>query len=121
MGMINFYEGTEATQHYIGKLSSTLSQTYDLSRASAPIGDGEALSCTLLDVEPGTKIKLFNSASPSQGEGYTEITVRAFVGEKFVNRAEIVRVLFFLGGWEKLGRWAILFCQVRPTFTLHVE
>ena len=42
------------------------------------------MSCTLLDVEPGTKIKLFNSASPSQGEGYTEITVRAFVENRCV-------------------------------------
>ena len=84
MGMINFYEGAEATQHYIGKLSSTLSQTYDLSRAGAPIGDGEALSCTLLEVEPGTKIKLFNSASPSQGEGCTEITIKAFVENRCV-------------------------------------
>jgi len=84
MGMINFYEGAEATHHYIGKLPSTLSQTYDLSRAGAPIGDGEALSCTLIEVEPGTKIKLFTPASPSQDEGCTEITVRAFVENRCV-------------------------------------
>lgn len=84
MGIIRFYEGAEATQHYIGKLSSDLSQTYDLSSASAPIPDGEALSCTLLEVQPGTKIKLFNSPTPSQDEGYTEIIVRSYVEDKCV-------------------------------------
>jgi len=84
MGIIRFYEGAEATQHYIGKLSSDLSQTYDLSSVSAPIPNGEALSCTLLEVQPGTKIKLFNSPTPSQDEGYTEIIVRAYVEDKCV-------------------------------------
>ena len=82
MGVIRFYEGTEATQHYIGKLSSDLSKTYDLSLISAPIPNEEALSCTLIDVQPGTKIKLFNS--PSQDEGYTEIIVRSYVENKCV-------------------------------------
>lgn len=106
MGMINFYEGTEATQHYIGKLSSELSQTYNLSLASSPIGDGEALSCTLLDVQPGTKIKLFNSSSPSQGEGYTQITVRAYVENRCVPYFDVdssdteVEVLIHKGNGE---------------------
>ena len=84
MGTIRFYEGAAATQHYIGKLSSDLTRTYDLSLVSAPIGDGEALSCTLLEVQPGTKIKLFNSATPNPDEGYTEITVRSYVEDKCV-------------------------------------
>ena len=84
MGIIRFYEGPEATKHYIGKLSSDLSQTYDLSLVSAPIPNGEALSCTLLEVQPGTKIKLFDSPSPSQDEGYTEIIVRSYVEDKCV-------------------------------------
>ena len=84
MGVIRFYEGPEATQHYIGKLSSDLSRTYDLSLVSAPIPDGEALSCTLIEVQPGTKIKLFNSPSPSDDEGYMEIVVRSYVENKCV-------------------------------------
>ena len=84
MGVIRFYEGPEATQHYIGKLSSELSRTYDLSLVSAPIADGEALSCTLIDVQPGTKIKLFNSPEPGQDGGYTEIIVRSYVENKCV-------------------------------------
>ena len=84
MGVIRFYEGTEATQHYIGKLSSDLSKTYDLSLISAPIPNEEALSCTLIEVQPGTKIKLFNSSSPSQDEGYTEIIVRSYVENRCV-------------------------------------
>lgn len=84
MGVIRFYEGPEATKHYIGKLSSELSKTYDLSLISAPIPNEEALSCTLIGVEPGTKIKLFNSSIPSEGEGYTEIIVRSYVENKCV-------------------------------------
>ncbi|MCH8348600.1 MAG: hypothetical protein IH901_08940 [Proteobacteria bacterium] len=84
MGVIRFYEGPEATQHYIGKLSSDLSQTYDLSLVSAPIPNEEALSCTLIEVQPGTKIKLFNSHRPSEDEGYTEIIVRSYVENKCV-------------------------------------
>ena len=84
MGVIRFYEGPEATKHYIGKLSSELSKTYDLSLISAPIPNEEALSCTLIQVQPGTKIKLFDSPDPSQDEGYTEITVRSYVENKCV-------------------------------------
>ena len=84
MGVIRFYEGPEATRHYIGKLSSELSKTYDLSLISAPIPNEEALSCTLIEVEPGTKIKLFNSPSPGQDEGHTEIIVREYVENKCV-------------------------------------
>ena len=90
MGIIRFYEGPEATQHYIGKLSSDLSKTYDLSLISAPIPDEEALSCTLIEVQPGTKIKLFNSHSPSQDEGYTEITVRSYVENKCIPYFNVV-------------------------------
>ena len=84
MGIIRFYEGPAATKHYIGKLSSDLSKTYDLSLVSAPMASEEALSCTLLEVQPGTKVKLFNSSAPSQDEGYTEITVRSFVEDKCI-------------------------------------
>ena len=84
MGVSRFYEGPEATKHYIGKLSSELSKTYDLSLISAPIPNEEALSCTLIQVQPGTKIKLFGSPDPSQDEGYTEITVRSYVENKCV-------------------------------------
>jgi hypothetical protein len=84
MGMIRFYEGPAATQHYIGKLSTDVSQIYDLSLISAPIPNEQALSCTLLEVQPGTKIKLYNSPVPSEDEGCTEITVLAYVEEKCV-------------------------------------
>ena len=66
------------------KLSSDLSKTYDLSLISAPIPNEEALSCTLIEVQPGTKIKLFNTHSTSEGEGYTEIIVRSYVENKCV-------------------------------------
>jgi hypothetical protein len=84
MGVIRFYEGPAATQHYIGKLSSDVSQVYDLSLISAPVPNEQALSCTLLEVQPGTRIKLYNSPVAREDEGCTEITVRAYVGEKCV-------------------------------------
>jgi hypothetical protein len=84
MGVIRFYEGPAATKHYIGKLSSDVSQSYDLSLISAPVPNEQALSCTLLEVQPGTRIKLFNSPVPTDGEGCTEITVREFIQEKCV-------------------------------------
>ena len=84
MGIIRFYEGPAATKHYIGKLSSDVSQTYDLSLISAPMASEQALSCILLEVQPGTKVKLFNTSAPSQDEGYTEITVRSYVEEKCI-------------------------------------
>ena len=84
MGVIRFYEGAAATQHYIGKLSSNVSQVYDLSLISAPVPNEQALSCTLLAVESGTKIKLYSSPVPTADEGCTEITVLTFVEDKCV-------------------------------------
>ena len=84
MGVIRFYEGPAATQHYIGKLSSDVSQAYDLSLISAPVPNEQALSCTLLEVQAGTRIKLFNSPVAAADEGCTEITVRTYVEEKCV-------------------------------------
>lgn len=84
MGVIRFYEGPAATQHYIGKLSSDVSQVYDLSLISAPVPNEQALSCTLLEVQPGTRIKLYSSPVASLDEGCTEIAVRAYIEEKCV-------------------------------------
>lgn len=84
MGVIRFYEGPEATQHYIGKLSSDVAQVYDLSLISAPVPNEQAMSCTLLEVQAGTKIKLYNSPVASADEGCTEITVKTDVAEKCV-------------------------------------
>lgn len=89
MGVIRFYEGPAASQHYIGKLSSDVSQIYDLSLISAPVPNEQALSCTLLEVQPGTKIKLYNSSVVSADEGCTEITVRAYVEDKCVPHLNI--------------------------------
>ena len=76
--MIRFYEGPSATQHYIGKLSSDVSQTYDLGLIRAPVPNEQAPSGTLLEVQPGTEIRLFDYLDPGQGEGYTEIIVQKF-------------------------------------------
>ena len=84
MGEIRFYEGPAATQHYIGKISSKLSRDYDLSLISAPVSDQQAQSLTLIEVEPVTKIRLFDSATPSAEEECTEIVVQCFVENKMI-------------------------------------
>ena len=84
MGVIRFYEGPAATKHYIGKLNSDFAQTYDLSLISAPVPSEQALSCTLLEVQSGTKIKLFDSPTPSGDEGCTEITVKSYLEDKCI-------------------------------------
>ena len=84
MGEIRFYEGPEATLHCIGRLSSEVSQQYDLSLISAPVPNQQTNSCTLIGVQPGTKIRLYDHAKPHDDEECAEITVRAFVENKVV-------------------------------------
>lgn len=62
MGVTRFYEGPSAIQHPNGKLSGDVSQTNDLGLIRAPVPNTQALSCTLLEVQAGTKIKLFNTS-----------------------------------------------------------
>ena len=84
MGVTRFYEGPSAIQHPIGKLSSDVSQTNDLGLISAPVRNEQALSCTFLEVQAGTKIRLFNTPCPSANEGYMEITVWSYVEDRCV-------------------------------------
>ena len=84
MGEIRFYEGPEATLHCIGRLSSEVSQLYDLSLISAPVPNQQTHSCTLIGVKPGTKIRLYDSAKPSADEECAEITVRVLVDNKVI-------------------------------------
>ncbi len=69
MGVIRFYEGPSATQHYIGKLSSDVSQTYDLSLISAPVPNEQALSCTLLEVQPVLRSDYSTPQIPAKVKG----------------------------------------------------
>ena len=89
MGEIRFYEGEECTKHYIGKISSDINSDWNLTQNSAPIGDGEALSCALIDVKKGVRIKLY-SAPVDSDASCTEILVKADVADK--------KVLYFTKG-----------------------
>ena len=60
MGEIRFYEGDNCSQHYIGKLNSDFTQSWDLTLISAPVSSETAKSCTLIDVKPGTEIRLYD-------------------------------------------------------------
>lgn len=56
-------------------LSTAFTWTYDLTEPGKPVPDDEASSCTLVDVEAGTVIEVFNSSSGKVEDGYTTITV----------------------------------------------
>ena len=85
MGDIRFYEGPECTQHYIGKIVSNVNSDWDLTLISSPIGDGEALSCALIDVKKGVRIRLYNSPVLGDDVGCTEILVKADVENKEIH------------------------------------
>ena len=84
MGEIRFYEGPECTQHYIGKVSSNINSEWNLSLISAPVGDGEAKSCSLIEVKKGVRVRLYNAPVANDNAGCTEILVKADVDNKEV-------------------------------------
>lgn len=92
MGEIRFYEGTECTQHYIGKISSELDSSWDLTLRAAPVPNGEALSCTLIDVKKGARIMLFDTAENTGEDTCTEIIVKADVEQKCIPRFTAILV-----------------------------
>jgi len=84
MGEIRFYEGASCSQHYIGKISSQVDSTWDLTLKSAPIPDREAQSCTLIDVQKGARVILFDTAYETGDDTCTEIIVKSDIAERCV-------------------------------------
>lgn len=85
MGDIRFYEGPECTQHYIGKIVSHVDSDWNLTLISTPIADGAALSCALINVQRGVRIRLYNSPVLSDDVGCTEILVKADVDNREIH------------------------------------
>lgn len=84
MGEIRFYEGAGCTQHYIGKLNSEFDHHWDLALVSSPVPEGEARSCTLIQVQPGAKVRLYDSTYSTPDANYAEIRALTFVENRCV-------------------------------------
>ena len=83
MGEVRFYEGDGCSQH-IGKLNSEFPHEWDLSLMSAPIPNGEAKSCTLIQVQAGAKIRVYDSSFGSPQENCAEISVLSYVEDRCI-------------------------------------
>ena len=84
MGEVRFYEGDGCSQHYIGKLNSEFDHDWDLSLLSSPVPNGEAKSCTLIQVQAGAKVRVFDSSFGSPQENCAEITVLSYVEDRCI-------------------------------------
>jgi hypothetical protein len=84
MGEVRFYEGDGCSQHYIGKLNSEFDHEWDLSLISSPVPNGEAKSCTLIQVQAGAKVRVFDSSFGSPQENCAEITVLSYVEDRCI-------------------------------------
>ena len=85
MGEVRFYEGDSCTQHYIGKLNSDFTQSWDLSLINAPVSSETAKSCTLIQVKPGTEIRLYDDTFGLSQQNSTVIKILAEVDERCIN------------------------------------
>ena len=84
MGEVRFYEGDGCSQHYIGKVNSEFDLELDLSLISSPIPNGEVKSCTLIQVQAGAKVRVFDSSFGSPQENCAEITVLSYVEDRCI-------------------------------------
>lgn len=73
-----FYEGNDATQN-AWPLSTEVAQSYDLKSSGSPVPNDEARSCTILDAEAGTVIKVYDSQSASTDDDWAQIVVNSAV------------------------------------------
>ena len=84
MGEVGFYEGDGCSQHYIGKVNSEFDHEWDLSLISSPIPNGQVKSCTLIQVQAGAKVRVFDSSFGSPEENCTEIAVLSYVEHRCI-------------------------------------
>ncbi len=75
-----FWEGNDG-QKDGWPVSTEVSKSYNLTQSGQPVPHDEARSCTLVDVEGGTLIEVYNSPSGKAEDGYTTIKVlNSFTG-----------------------------------------
>jgi hypothetical protein len=85
LGEIRFYEGDNCSQHYIGKLNSDFTQSWDLTLISAPVSSETARSCTLIDVKPGTEVRLYDDTFGLAQQNSAIIKVMANIQERCID------------------------------------
>jgi hypothetical protein len=56
-------------------ISTEVSKSYDLTQSGQPVPNNEASSCSLVDVEAGTIIEVYNHNEGKTEDGYTTIKV----------------------------------------------
>lgn len=77
---IVFWEGNNGEQDG-WPVSTEVSKSYNLTTSGQPVPNDEARSCSLVDVEAGTLIEVYNSPSGKVEDGYTKIEVKnSFTG-----------------------------------------
>ncbi len=84
MGEIRFFEGAGCSQHLIGRIKSEFDHEWDLSLISSPIPSGEVQSCTLIQVQAGAKVRVFDSSFGSPRENCAEIAVLSYVENRCI-------------------------------------
>jgi len=84
MGEIRFFEGAGCSQHLIGRINSEFDHEWDLSLISSPIPNGAVQSCTLIQVQAGAKIRVFDSSYGSSQENCAEIAVLSYVEDRCI-------------------------------------
>ena len=84
MGEVRFFEGDGCSQHLIGRINSEFDHEWDLSLISSPIPSGEVKSCTLIQVQAGAKVRVYDASFGSSQENCAEITVLSYVEDRCI-------------------------------------
>ena len=84
MGEIRFFEGAGCSQHLIGRINSEFDHEWDLSLISSPIPSGEVKSCTLIQVQAGARVRVYDASFGSPQENCAEITVLSYVEDRCI-------------------------------------
>jgi hypothetical protein len=84
MGEVRFFEGAGCSQHLIGRLNSEFDHEWDLSLISSPIPNGQVKSCTLIQVQAGAKVRVFDSSFGTPQENCAEIRILTYVEDRCI-------------------------------------
>lgn len=74
-----FYSNNECpseSKKFIGDVSTSSTESYDLKDSGAPVPNDEARSCTLVDVKANTVISVYDSPGGDQNDDWTQIVVK---------------------------------------------
>lgn len=78
-----FWEGNDGQQDG-WPITTEKTGTFDLTKSSQPVPNDETRSCTLVDVEAGTVIEVYNSPSGNAEDGWAKIEVLQNLTDTFI-------------------------------------